>query len=226
MTTSTANSVNVTHGAYSENVSLVGETVGSIRRLLRDVANVPSDAKAILNGEIVGNDTILRNGDVLEFVKVVGQKGGLPDFWSENEVVALFGAATVKRMQKAGLVFAPNSTISVEEVRAWVDWLVVQGSRPPAPLPFTVSIEKEELIYRGKVYQCDHILALILTCLLDANGEIRSTADMKRRYPRALGDERLDRVIKRQIGNHPSGIGEMVESVKTKGYRIVVETRE
>ena len=54
----------------------------------------------------------------------------------------------------------------------------------------------------------------------------KSAADIKRAFPREPFEERLDRFIKRQLDRHPSRIGDMIECIKTKGYRIVTERLE
>ena len=68
--------IRVVHGAnerYFEN--LEGKTVGSVRKSLREVFNIPGDADALISGKAVGDDFILEGSMSLEFVKESGVKG-------------------------------------------------------------------------------------------------------------------------------------------------------
>lgn len=68
--------VRVVHGAneqYFDN--LEGKTVGSVKKSLREVFNIPGDAQAIVSNKEVGDDFILEGGMSLEFVKEAGVKG-------------------------------------------------------------------------------------------------------------------------------------------------------
>lgn len=68
--------VRVVHGAneqYFDNLS--GKKVEGVRRQLRDVFNIPSDADAIVDGKVVTEDFVLAAGQNLEFSKAAGTKG-------------------------------------------------------------------------------------------------------------------------------------------------------
>jgi hypothetical protein len=71
-----ANKVRVVHGSneqYFDNLG--GKTVGTIRKSLREVFNIPGDAEALISGKRVNDDFILEGGMSLEFVKEAGIKG-------------------------------------------------------------------------------------------------------------------------------------------------------
>lgn len=71
--------VRVVHGAneqYFDN--LEGKTVGSIKKSLREVFNIPGDSQALVSNKEVGDDFILEGGMNLEFVKEAGIKGVSP----------------------------------------------------------------------------------------------------------------------------------------------------
>jgi hypothetical protein len=71
-----ANKVRVVHGSneqYFDNLG--GKTVGTIRKSLREVFNIPGDAEALISGKKVTDDFILEGGQSLEFVKEAGVKG-------------------------------------------------------------------------------------------------------------------------------------------------------
>lgn len=68
--------VRVVHGVnegYFDN--LEGKTVGSVKKSLREVYNIPGDAEALVEGKAVQDDFILEGGQNLEFVKEAGVKG-------------------------------------------------------------------------------------------------------------------------------------------------------
>lgn len=74
--TSAMKKIRVVHGAneqYFDN--LEGKTVGTVRKSLREVFNIPGDAEALIAGKSVGDDFILEGGQNLEFVKEAGVKG-------------------------------------------------------------------------------------------------------------------------------------------------------
>lgn len=85
---SLASKVRVVHGSNEQYFdSLSGKTVGTVRKSLREVFNIPGDADALVSGKQVGDDFILEGGMQLEFVKEHGVKGDLggvqdeqPDF--------------------------------------------------------------------------------------------------------------------------------------------------
>lgn len=73
---STLNKIRVVNGAneqYFDNLS--GKTVGSVRKSLREVFNIPGDASALVGGKEVGDDFVLEGGMNLEFLKEAGVKG-------------------------------------------------------------------------------------------------------------------------------------------------------
>lgn len=59
--------------AYFDN--LAGKSVGSVRKSLREVFNIPGDAEAVVDGKTVGDDFILASSSAIEFVKEAGEKG-------------------------------------------------------------------------------------------------------------------------------------------------------
>jgi hypothetical protein len=67
--------VRVVHGANQEYFDLAGKTVGSVRKNLREIFNIPSDAEALISGNAVPDDFILEGGQSLEFLKESGVKG-------------------------------------------------------------------------------------------------------------------------------------------------------
>jgi|TARA_Y100000034_G_scaffold132302_1_gene194952 hypothetical protein len=71
-----ASKIRVVHGAneqYFDN--LEGKTVGQVKKSLREVFNIPSDAEALIGSKQVGDEFVLEGGQSLEFVKEAGVKG-------------------------------------------------------------------------------------------------------------------------------------------------------
>lgn len=67
--------VRVVHGSNEQYFELSGKQVGSVRKSLKEVFNIPSDAKAYVNGEEVTDSFVLEAGVSLEFSKTAGVKG-------------------------------------------------------------------------------------------------------------------------------------------------------
>ena len=72
---SVLNQVHVIHGANEGYFPLSGKTVGSVRKSLREVYNIPGDAFALVNGQQVEDDFVLLEQNSLEFTKTAGTKG-------------------------------------------------------------------------------------------------------------------------------------------------------
>jgi hypothetical protein len=67
-------------GWQSKEFDFAGLTVAHVAESCREKFDIPADAKAFVNGKEVDYETILKDGDNLEFMKLAGQKGcGEPD---------------------------------------------------------------------------------------------------------------------------------------------------
>jgi len=62
-------------GNTQELGNLVGKNVAKIRKTLKDSLNIPDEAIATISGNNVENNYLLKDGDVLEFVRPSGAKG-------------------------------------------------------------------------------------------------------------------------------------------------------
>ncbi len=67
--------IKVICGANSGKYEVEGEFVGSVRKNLRDVLNIPEGAKAKVKGKEVKETYNLKKGDTLEFIKPSGENG-------------------------------------------------------------------------------------------------------------------------------------------------------
>lgn len=67
--------VKVIHGANDGTFDLTGSKVSSVRASLVDAFNVPDDALAFVNGNLVPASYRLARNDTLEFVRAIGTKG-------------------------------------------------------------------------------------------------------------------------------------------------------
>jgi len=65
--------VKAIHGANDGILDgLVGQKVGAVRASLAEAFNIPADAKVFINGEAATDETVLKSGDVLEFLRSAG----------------------------------------------------------------------------------------------------------------------------------------------------------
>jgi hypothetical protein len=67
--------VTVISGAHLQSLPLVNQTVTQVRDLLQGPFNIGPQATPLVNGRLVPPDTVLRQGDALEFVHHAGEKG-------------------------------------------------------------------------------------------------------------------------------------------------------
>lgn len=218
-------SVWVVCGANSDRFPLEGRTIANARRALKDAFNISPKAFGFLNGEKSKEETILDAGDRLEFSLLFGRKGGSTDYWSESEMIHHFGEDTLRKMTQAGLEPELQAVFTDHQIRSWTKWLGEQNDDPNDFLDIQIDIEKETIVVEGKSFQIDQQCAAVVKCLLEANGERRSTTDMKQAYPKYIFDERLDLTIKRKLINHASGVGDLITSDK-KGYRLLKKACE
>jgi len=73
---SAPDSVTVCSGPYIEqNIPLSGRSVGDVRLLFGDRLDIDPNAQAVLDGEEVTDETVIKSGQVLTFVKKSGEKG-------------------------------------------------------------------------------------------------------------------------------------------------------
>jgi hypothetical protein len=68
--------VEVIYGVHAHSLPLAGMTVRQARGELTERMNIAPDALAVVDGVETDEDTILRVGQVLNFVKHAGEKGG------------------------------------------------------------------------------------------------------------------------------------------------------
>ncbi len=73
--TPTAETVRVIYGVHSLDVNIAGRTVGEVRAALRQALNISPQAVAVVDGREVLESVILQAGEVLEFVRLAGEKG-------------------------------------------------------------------------------------------------------------------------------------------------------
>lgn len=67
--------VEVIHGVYAHSLPLTGMTVRQARAELQDRMNIDPEALAVVDGAEADDQTVLREGQVLNFVKPAGEKG-------------------------------------------------------------------------------------------------------------------------------------------------------
>ena len=72
--------VTVTHGPYAERLPVGEMTVREIRSRYQDRLDIDPDSQAVVDGREVGDDVVVRGGEMLMFVRKAGEKGVAP--WS------------------------------------------------------------------------------------------------------------------------------------------------
>jgi hypothetical protein len=70
-----ARTVTVTHGAFSEELPVAEMTVSEVRSRFGDRLDIHPQALGIIDGSPVGDDTTIRAGQTLMFVRLSGEKG-------------------------------------------------------------------------------------------------------------------------------------------------------
>lgn len=218
--------VRVVNGANEGSYNIAGQSIAYVRKIFRDILNISPDARAWVNGKLCSNGTLLKSSDNLEFGHTFGQKGGLSNFLSESEMRQLFGGDVFEQMCNNGLKPTVQPVFCLQEVLAWSRGESEQSAEPAKQIPVSIDIDKELLTYEGCIYHCNRTLALVLKCLIDAKGEIRSTTQIKETFPDEPWEDRLDITIKRKLMKHESGIGQFIESVSKKGYRFCIDACE
>jgi hypothetical protein len=71
----TQGNVEVIHGVYAHSLPLAGMAVRDARLELEDRMNIDPEAVAVVDGRQADEDTVLAEGQVLNFVKHAGEKG-------------------------------------------------------------------------------------------------------------------------------------------------------
>jgi hypothetical protein len=71
----TTTTVQVSCGANTAEFPVIGKTVGAVQEFLKEVLNIDRIAEGQVNGKASVAGYILKEGDVLEFIKPAGRKG-------------------------------------------------------------------------------------------------------------------------------------------------------
>src|SRR5512137_3043814 len=67
--------VSVSSGPYAESLPVGNMSVGEIRRRFRDRFDLDPNSQAVLDGNDVGDEVVVRPGQALMFVRRAGEKG-------------------------------------------------------------------------------------------------------------------------------------------------------
>ncbi|MFQ5882923.1 MAG: hypothetical protein ACE5I9_10705 [Candidatus Methylomirabilales bacterium] len=71
----TEETVRVVYGVHSLEVGIAGRSVGEVRAALKQALNIGPQALAVVDGREVLESHILQAGELLEFVRLAGEKG-------------------------------------------------------------------------------------------------------------------------------------------------------
>nr|PZN48439.1 MAG: hypothetical protein DIU61_18750 [Bacteroidota bacterium] len=67
--------IEVIHGAYNMSLPLAGSKISEIRAEAAEELNIPADAEPSVDGQPVGEDYVVQEGQRITFVKHAGEKG-------------------------------------------------------------------------------------------------------------------------------------------------------
>lgn len=147
--------VRVVHGANEGYFPVDEMTVSQMARQLRDVFNIPPDSGAFVNGIEVDGNSIVGDGDTVEFINSDGHKGGIQDFWSENEIAEFYGAAAIDEMRDMGFEPSHLPVYTSEQVASWQAARCGNPEQPSKhglvvdPRQFTISYQGQEPAFFG-----------------------------------------------------------------------------
>jgi hypothetical protein len=71
----TSTNIQISCGASTGRFPVTGKTVAEVGELMREVLNVTKLSTGLVNGKEVEGDYVLKEGDILEFLKPAGKKG-------------------------------------------------------------------------------------------------------------------------------------------------------
>ena len=128
--------VSVSSGPYAEDLPLAGTSVGEVRRKFSDRFDIDSQAQAIVNGNSVGDETILKAGEALMFIRHAGEKGS--SILIEKDEASVDGNVKpmklVDLVQRIGPGISTGSAVIPQGVRAILsqgNQTLVVWERPP-----------------------------------------------------------------------------------------------
>jgi len=67
--------VTVASGPYAEQLPVANMSIGQVRARFRDRFDIDPNSQAVLAGNEVGDETVVRPGQLLMFVRRAGEKG-------------------------------------------------------------------------------------------------------------------------------------------------------
>jgi hypothetical protein len=115
----TAGLATLTHGPYVESVPIAGLTVGTIRRRFTDRYNLPADGLGMVDGHMVGDDTVIRSGQLLTFMHRANAKGGESPPPTSAPAVALENDRVVVTLPEGGQTTATLAEVVPTLVPRW-----------------------------------------------------------------------------------------------------------
>lgn len=71
----TEETVRIIYGVHSLEVGIAGRSVADVRAQLTQALNIGPRAIAVVDGREVAETHVLQSGEVLEFVRLAGEKG-------------------------------------------------------------------------------------------------------------------------------------------------------
>ncbi len=131
--------VRCVQGANEQNLPIQGRTVSWARTNLKDALNIAPGATAFVDGEPIGEDHVLEDGQSLEFLVPCGKKG-VQRVWTVEQFAELFQITVeqVKELLASGLPRLPISDGTIRIPEEQVDQYLDEQfgfARRPLPVP-------------------------------------------------------------------------------------------
>jgi hypothetical protein len=125
--------VQIIHGANEDVLPLGGRTVGDVRFEFEGLFNIDPSATAFLDGDPIEGDHLLRHGETLEFIRLLGRKG-IGRVWTREEFCEVFkiGGADLDAMIAKGLPVHHMEDDSIRITETQVDDFLDQQAAPPS----------------------------------------------------------------------------------------------
>lgn len=140
--------VRLIHGANEDVLPIGGRTVCVIRREFGGLFNIAPGATAFLDGDPIEEVHLLRHGETLEFIKLIGRKG-MGRVWTKEEFCEVFkiGGADLDAMIDKGLPVHQMGDGSIRITETQVDEFLDQqaGERGPSPTGLSLALAPEVL---------------------------------------------------------------------------------